>query len=173
MTREAFRQRFYLPYAGFYREIFPETPLSDLENCFRKGFSQAEQAGHSMHLIQHALAILNYLHSHHKRIFLLSSIDPPAYEKYAEKLHIAHFFEYAYAGVLDKVAAIHQILKKHQLAKHSTVFLGDMTHDIHAAHHGGILSVGLLTGYQDAFRLQSAQPDFLLENLSSLYGLFG
>lgn len=169
IEREDFRTSFRLPYAGYYEEILPGVPLDELEGHFREGFARSEAAGVTSPLLPHALDFLERLQSRGKRIFILSSMDAAAFDRHAVELGIDHFFEATYAGVLDKRNQIHQMLEKHALDVSNTVFLGDMCHDVETAKHGGVASIALLTGYQNAEQLGMASPDLLVADLSVIH----
>ncbi len=164
--REDFRMSFRLPYAGYYEEILPGVPLDELEDHFRQGFAESEASGVTSPLLPHALDFLERLQSKDKRLFILSSMDAGAFDRHAVELGIDHFFEATYAGVLDKREQIHLMLEKHDLDASNTVFLGDMCHDVETAKHGGVASIALLTGYQNAEQLGAASPDLLVKDLS-------
>lgn len=171
MTRDEFKQKFRLPYIGFYEEVLPEVPLPELEDHFREGFRNSAASGVISPLLPHALDFLKFLHTRKVRMFILSSMDAQAFDGHAEDLGVDHYFEASYAGVLDKREQIHLILEKHSLTAEKTVFLGDMTHDIETARHGGIASIGLLTGYQNEQQLLSVNPDYLAQDLAEVRGL--
>ena len=63
------------------------------------------------------------------------------------------------------------MLEKHSLETSDTVFLGDMCHDVETAKHGGVASIALLTGYQNAEQLGAANPDLLIGDLSEIHPL--
>jgi len=170
---EEFRTRFRLPYAGFYEEILPGVPLSELENHFRAGFADSQAAGVISPLLPHAMEFLECLHSRNRRMFILSSMDAVAFDLHVTELGMDHFFEATYAGVLDKRDQIHHILNAHDLAPEQTVFLGDMCHDVETAKHGGVASIALLTGYQDTEQLSVSNPDLLATDLSEIKQLLG
>lgn len=170
--REDFRMSFRLPYAGYYEEILPGVPLEELEGHFREGFAHSEASGVTSPLLPFALEFLECLSSKNKRLFILSSMDADAFERHATQLGIDHFFEATYAGVLDKRDQIHTMMENHSLRASDTVFLGDMCHDVETAKHGGLASVALLTGYQNAEQLQISEPDHLLQDLSEIHRLF-
>jgi len=77
-------------------------------------------------------------------------------------------FEATYSGVLDKREVIHQILEAHQLNPLETAFVGDMTHDVETARHGGIASIAVLTGYNHAEVLAAVRPDLTVPDLGVL-----
>jgi ADP-ribose pyrophosphatase YjhB (NUDIX family) len=83
-----------------------------------------------------------------------------------------HFFEATYSGVLDKRALIHRILSDHRLDPAETAFVGDMTHDVETARHGGISSIAVLTGYNHPELLATVRPDITVPDLGVLRSLF-
>ena len=168
LTRQEFRERFRLPYTGFYEEVLPGVPLAELEDHFRAGFAHSAASGVISPLLPYAQDFLQFLSNRGVRMFILSSMDAQAFDEHAVELGVNHYFEACYAGVLDKREQIHQMLEQHDLAVDKTVFLGDMTHDVETAQHGGIASVALLTGYQSREQLLSVQPDYLAQDLSEL-----
>ena len=171
MSRDEFRQRFRLPYVEFYEELLPGVPLEELEDHFRKGFADSEASGVTIPLLPYALDFLNCLAALGKRMFILSSMDAPSFERHAKDLGVDHFFEASYAGVLDKREQIHRVLEAHDLEPSDSVFLGDMQHDVETARHGGLASIALLTGYQSAEQLRESEPDWLLHDLSEVRAL--
>ena len=171
LSREEFRRHFRLPYAGFYEEVLPGVPLGELEDHFRVGFADSEASGVTTPLLPHATDFLQYLAESDKRMFILSSMDAPSFDRHSRELGVDHYFEAAYAGVLDKREQIHRILDAHQLDADRTVFLGDMQHDVETARHGGVASIALLTGYQSVEQLELSSPDLLVRDLSEVRNL--
>jgi phosphoglycolate phosphatase len=169
--RDDFRMQFRLPYSGFYEEILPGVPLPELEEHFRVGFADSEASGVTSPLLPWAVEFLQCLHARNKRMFILSSMDALAFDRHARELGVDHFFEATYAGVLDKRDQIHRMLDSHQLDAGRTVFLGDMCHDVETARHGGVTSIALLTGYQDAAQLSGSNPDLVADDLSQILQL--
>ena len=60
------------------------------------------------------------------------------------------------------------IIETHGLIKDETAFVGDMTHDIETARHGGISSIAVLTGYHHAEVLAEVRPDITVPDLGVL-----
>ena len=46
----------------------------------------------------------------------------------------------------DKREVIHKFIEKHEIEKESTIYVGDLPHDIETARHGGVRSVAVLAG---------------------------
>ncbi len=145
--REGFRRSFRLPYREFYEEILPGVALEELESHFRPAFDGATSL---VTVLPHAREKLEWARARGLRMFVLTSMDADAFGKQLEEFGMKGFFEATYAGILDKRELIAHILENHDLKKDETAFVGDMTHDIETARHGGISSIAVLTGYHHA-----------------------
>lgn len=165
MDRELFRRRFRLPYREFYAEMLPAVPLAELEEHFRKAFAAAVTP---VTVLPHAREKLEWCGAMGIRAFVLTSMDALAFEQQLAQFGFGHHFEATYAGVVDKREVIHAILATHGLDPATTAFVGDMTHDIETARHGGIASIAVLTGYQHSEVLAAVRPDLTVPDLGVL-----
>ncbi len=168
LDRESFRRRFRLPYHEFYAEILPLVPLDELEILFRAAFQSSLVP---VTVLPHAREKLAWCAAHGIRTFVLSSMDTRAFERQLDAFGLRPLFEATYAGVLDKRTLIHQLLATHGLDPALTAFVGDMTHDVETARHGGIASIAVLTGYQHPEILAAARPDLTVPDLGALLSL--
>ncbi len=163
LEREHFRKSFRLPYEEFYNEFIPGVDLEEIEGHFRQGFALSQEA---VPILQHAEDFLEFLKNRDSRMFVLTSMCATAFSEQVEELKLSHYFESTYAGVLDKRDLIGEIIKENGLDPNKTIFVGDMTHDIETAHHGGVYSAGVLTGYNHRELLESVMPNLILEDLA-------
>ncbi len=95
-------------------------------------------------------------------------MDADTFAGQLEEFGMKQYFEATYAGVLDKRELIGHILESHGLEKAETAFVGDMTHDVETAKHGGISSIAVLTGYHHAEVLAGVRPDITVPDLGVL-----
>lgn len=167
--REGFRRSFRLPYHEFYAELLPGIKLAELEAHFRPAFDGATSL---VTVLPHAREKLEWAKQRGMRMFVLTSMDPIAFARQLSEFGMQDFFEETYAGVLDKRELIAQLLETHGLHKDETAFIGDMTHDIETARHGGISSIAVLTGYHHAEVLAAVRPDITVPDLGVLVKLF-
>jgi len=167
--REGFRRSFRLPYREFYEELLPGIALDELEAHFRPAFDNAISL---VSVLPHAREKLEWAKARGMRMFVLTSMDADAFAKQLAEFGMEGFFEKTYAGVLDKRELIEHILETHRLLKDETAFVGDMTHDIETARHGGISSIAVLTGYHHAEVLAEVRPDITVPDLGVLVKLF-
>lgn len=166
--RESFRRSFRLPYREFYHDLLPHVPLDELEAQFRPAFDAAITP---VTILPHAREKLDWCRGLGIRTFVCTSMDAIAFERQLAELDLAGHFEATYASVLDKREVIHQILATHDLDPSETAFIGDMTHDIETARHGGVASIAVLTGYQHAEVIATARPDLTVPDLGVLRDL--
>ena len=168
LDREGFRRRFRLPYREFYTEILPHVPLEELEAHFRPAFDAAVTP---VTVLPHAREKLEWCAALGIRTFVLTSMDADAFERQMDDFGFRELFEATYAGVLDKREVIHRILETHGLDPAETAFIGDMTHDVETARHGGISSIAVLTGYNHPEILARVRPDLTVPDLGVLRAL--
>ncbi|MBL9127890.1 MAG: NUDIX domain-containing protein, partial [Verrucomicrobiales bacterium] len=102
------------------------------------------------------------------KTLLLSTLHPDHFEVQARANRFDEYLDHRYLGIWDKRQKIGEILKTHGLVPEETVFVGDMEHDVETAKTGGILSVGVLTGYNRLDQLRRAAPDLIVEHLGEL-----
>ncbi|MFN4872470.1 MAG: HAD hydrolase-like protein [Akkermansiaceae bacterium] len=167
--REGFRRSFRLPYHEFYEELLPGVALTELEAHFRPAFDGATSL---VTVLPHAREKLEWAKQRGMRMFVLTSMDPTAFARQLNEFEMQDFFEETYSGVIDKRELIAHILETHSLHKDETAFIGDMTHDIETARHGGISSIAVLTGYHHAEVLAAVRPDITVPDLGVLVKLF-
>lgn len=165
LTREQFRAEFQLPYPDYYAVKTPEAELEDLENHYRFAFGRSQTG---VTIIPHAREFMDFCAARGIRCFALTSMDPKAFDEQSRELGIHPYFEHIHSGIHNKERYIPTVMHMHGLAPDETAFIGDMQHDIKAAHRAGVTAIGVLTGYNNAGQLCEAVPDILVPNLAAL-----
>ncbi len=165
MPLEEFRREFRLPARDFYMERVPKESLPELEGWFLEGFKLAQD---TVTPLPHAREFLEFCRQHGLRTFLLSAAHPALFAQQEKISGFGPFLDKTYLGAHDKKDLIGQILRDNELDPTQTVFIGDMQHDIETAHHGGVKSVAVLTGYDSLDKLRKSKPDLIVEHLSEL-----
>lgn len=168
MDREIFRREFCLPYEKFYHKHLPGTNMEEVEAHFRHGFGISEV---KVTVLPYARELLDSLKASGCKLYVLSSMCENAFAEQVAALGLDHYFEETYAGVLDKREVIGEMMQVHGMGQGNTVFVGDMTHDVETAHHAGIMSVGVLTGYNHPSALAASEPSIMVKDLAILEGL--
>ncbi len=169
MNEAQFRERFRLPFTEFYDEMLPGVAIAELKQLYLRHFPEDG----TVPLLEHARAMLEYGAATGRRMVLLSSAPQAHFERQALALGVRDFFERAVCGVVDKRQELTRLLAELEMAAQETAFIGDMRHDIDAAHAAGVISVAVATGYESVPVLMQAQPEVLLRNLAPLPRLLG
>jgi phosphoglycolate phosphatase-like HAD superfamily hydrolase len=165
LTREEFRRHFRLPFTEFYEEFLPDVPLVELDALFHRRFVEIQD---EVAPLPGLYEFLDFCRASGRRLFLLSSMKQEHFDVQSAKLGLRDYFEYPYAGILDKRAKIGEILATHGLAGAETAFVGDMIHDVETARHGGVMSIAVLTGYDSIEKLAPSKPDVVVSSLHEL-----
>lgn len=165
LNRDSFRNEFQLPYPDYYAWKTPHAKLDDLENYYRYAFAKSTL---KVTPIPHARDFLDFCRRRGIRCFILTSMDPKAFDEQSKEMDMHHYFEHIHSGIHNKEHYIPSLMKQHSLLPHETAFIGDMQHDIHAAHCAGIIGIGVQTGYNNVAQLAQARPDMIVPNLASL-----
>lgn len=168
LDRKAFRAEFQLPYPDYYAWKTPEAQLEDLEAHYRYAFGKSHT---KVTPIPHAMAFMRFCRERGIRCFTLTSMDPKAFEEQSKELGFFDFFEHIHSGIHNKEHYIPTLMRQHGLKPEETAFIGDMQHDMRAAHCAGVTGIGVLTGYNNAEQLAEAEPDLTVPNLSCLQRL--
>ena len=165
LDRCAFRNEFQLPYPDYYAVKIPEAKLEDLENYYRYAFDHSTTG---VTLIPHAKEFVQFCRARGIRCFILTSMDPKAFSEQATQLGMYDYFEHIHSGIHNKEHYIATLMQQHGLDPQQTAFIGDMQHDIRAAHCAGITGIGVLTGYNNPTQLAEAAPELTVPDLSAL-----
>lgn len=168
LDRQAFRNEFQLPYPDYYATKIPEAKLEDLENYYRYAFDHSSTG---VCLIEHAREFVQFCRSRGIRCFILTSMDPKAFLEQSTQLGMHEYFEHIHSGIHNKEHYIATLMQQHGLQPQETAFIGDMQHDIRAAHCAGITGIGVLTGYNNPIQLAEAQPDMTVPHLGALQNI--
>lgn len=168
LDEAGFRAEFQLPYPSYYAWKTPGVPIEELENHYRRVLDNPQS---KVTVLPHAREFLEYCAASGIRCFILSSMDSKAFAEQAAELGLDGFFEGIHTGILNKEAHIHRLLQQHGLRAEDTAFIGDMQHDMNAAHCAGVFAIGVLTGYNNATQLHEASPDLVVPHLGMLRSL--
>ena len=163
MTREEFRSEFSLPFDEFYERVTPGVSLEQLEEWYKASFEDEQK---QIEPLPHAVEFFDFCRQQQFRTFLLSSIHPDHYHAQSSRIQFA--FDRTYLRVMDKRGKIGELLAENNLEPSETVFIGDMQHDVEAAHTGGIHSCAVLTGFNTVEQLRESGPGLIVEHLGEL-----
>lgn len=165
LTMDQFRIHFTLPFAEFYSRHLPEHPIQLLESWWHEYFPSVE---HLVTPLPQSKPFLEFIKGQDMRTIICSAIHPNQFGSQSNGADFMHLIDNSYVGIRDKVDSIQEIMDKEGFVGEETLFIGDMQHDIAAAHAGKLRSCAVLTGYNGKAQLQSSGPDLIVENLNEL-----
>ena len=165
LTLERFRAEFCLPFTRFYQRYTPDVPMPQLEEWFHGRFREVQD---SVVALPHALEFLKFCRARSVRTFVLSTVHREHFASQSERVGFASYLDRPYVEIWDKRKKIHDLLAENGLVAEETLFIGDMEHDIETAHHGGVNSCAVLTGYNSVQQLRAARPHLIVEHLGEL-----
>lgn len=165
LSRDEFRREFCLPVRKFYARRLPQVPQPELERIFLEKYPEHHGA---IQPLPHTAAFLKFCREHRLPCFVASTVDAQTYHSQMRRFGMDHYITRAYLGIEDKTEKIHQILEENELDRRETVFVGDMEHDIEAGRAGGVLTCGVLTGYNHGDTLRALRPDLVCAHLGEL-----
>lgn len=168
LTLEQFRSDFCLPFQRFYQRHTPHIELSQLEEWYHGKFREVQ---HHVRELPHARRFLEFCRERQLRTFVLSTIHRDHYATQSEVTGFHRFVNRPYIEAWDKKEWIHRVLQENGLRAEETVFIGDMEHDIETAHHAGVFSCAVLTGYTGVSQLRNQKPHLIVEHLGELQRL--
>lgn len=169
LDRKSFRAEFQLPYPNYYSWKTPGIPIEELEAHYRNMLNSPDAV--PVTVIPFAREFLEFCCARGIRCFILSSMDSAAFDRQVREQGLFPFFEAFHTGILNKESYIHRLIAQHDLDVRKTAFIGDMQHDMLAAHSAGVCAIGVLTGYNNAAQLHEAFPDLVVPHLGALQSL--
>jgi len=168
LTLEQFRSDFRLPFQSFYQRHTPHIALPQLEEWYHGKFREVQ---HHVRELPHARRFLEFCREQKLQTFVLSTIHRDHYATQCEATGFDQFVDRPYIEAWNKKDWIHRVLQENGLRADETVFIGDMEHDIETAHHAGVFSCAVLTGYTGVTQLRNQKPHLIVEHLGELQHL--
>ncbi len=125
-------------------------------------------------LYEHIPEMLATLQKNNKKLFIVTSKATYFAKKIIDKLKLSSYFTDIYGASMEiisekKADTIGDLLKKYKLnSPHAIVMIGDREHDILAAKHHGIDSIGITYGYGSREELENAKPTKIINSPKEL-----
>lgn len=121
-------------------------------------------------------AVLTRLKAEGKRLFVATAKPHVMARKILDHFKLAPFFEAIHGPELDgtrndKGELIAYIRAQHGITPEESVMIGDRLHDIRAARHNAMASIGVLWGFGSHDELHEAGADHIVANPQELSAL--
>ncbi|MBA3888456.1 MAG: HAD family hydrolase [Acidobacteria bacterium] len=162
LTLAQFQERFTLPMARFFADVaVPAYRIADVERRWSE-LSATKQAP----LAPGARALLERCRLADVEVGVLTGADPALIRADAQHHGIDSMLAWVDGPSLDKRHVLAAIAERN--GEGGVAYVGDTTHDISSAQSAGLISVGVLGGYTPEQRIRAAEPDVVIDALSSL-----
>ena len=153
------------PINDAYRNLGITPPLKEINKIFKTYFKEE-----SPKIIPKAKETLERLHKRIK-LAIISAHPIEFLIREAIDYGIFYLFDFVDGDIMDKGAAISMLIQYSDLIPEKAFYVGDTTYDILAAKAAGVISIAVLNdgkAYHSREQLESANPDFILEDISEL-----
>lgn len=169
LSKQDYRAHFILPVHLFYQKYLPAVNASEIDTYYFKHFKPyADKAS----LFRGMKGLLKKLYQQDIHLFVFSTVEQNLLENLCESHGIVTCFKEIKGSIWDKEEALPLFCRTNKFDSARTLFIGDMEHDITAAHKAKISSGAILYGYQIADRLIQHHPDYAWKSPQDLYRFF-
>ena len=170
ISKDAFRVEFALPLARFYERFLPGVPMERIDEVYHRRFQVRRE---EVDLLPGVKDFLQFCRGSNRALYVLSTMYGHHFNEQAKRLGVQDYCRKAYVEVIDKAAEIKRVLADSHLVPSETAFVGDMAHDIEAAKKSGVLSIGILTGFDSLEKLAAAGAAVIVRSFPELQPLLG
>lgn len=164
---EELRQNWEQPYMLFYEKYLPKGVTSEdeskvyMEAIYHKDCPKCTSVPQIVELIKklkNSGVFLTVVSSDLTEMLL------PELEEY----DLLNIFDEVVTDVHDKFDAVDAIIKKNNLTRENTFFIGDSNHEIEVSKKAGIKSIAVTWGFTSEQNLKSQNPDYIVHNVEEL-----
>jgi len=109
------------------------------------------------------------LKSHSTFMGIVTSNSEENVNRFLDRFDLRIFNSGAYSSAIrGKASKMRRLIRKNNLAKETTIYIGDTTDDIDACRKVGIKVAAVTWGYNTREVLEQSKPDFLIERVEDL-----
>jgi phosphoglycolate phosphatase len=119
--------------------------------------------------------IRDILHELRKRVGFMGMVTSNSEDnvaRFLERFDLQIFDSGAYSSaILGKASKLRRLIRKNNLNKDDTVYIGDTTDDIEACKKVGIKVAAVTWGYNAREVLERSSPDYIIDRVEDLPGI--
>jgi len=162
---EEFKAEWEQPYMLFYHKYLPKSLTLEEENIlFDKALKQCPKPN----IYPGAADFIRKLQVAGKNMLVISSDPTFALEADLKRYQLTDIFKEIRADIHDKIITTKDIININNLVPDETAIIGDTTHEVEAGKKNGITTIAVTWGFQIKDKLQSANPDYLVDDFNQL-----
>lgn len=155
---------------GIFRNHGIEDDAEKLFTLYKKYLDEAIKSGIVPTFYPDVHDTFSHLKNKGKKLAVLSSHPRENLVREATEYNLIGSLGLILGDSKDKVDGLKDVCVTQGIDAESSLYVGDTIYDIKAAKEAGVHSVGVCTGYHIRERLESEDPEFLLDVLSDLKG---
>ena len=168
VSREKFKDLYELPWMNFYKKLGVSVDVKWEYGTWEKLFPKY---CHTIRALPQGKECLEWLHNRGIKCFVLSAHNHQLLSNEIEQYGYKDFIYAVKGSNEDKRKTIEAFAASHEIEKETSLYVGDMCHDMETARLAGIRSVAVLSGYDKREKLEREKPDFILNHVGELPSL--
>ena len=165
LSMERFRELYELPWENFYKKqgykIDMDYEYKLWDEIFPKYYPKIKA-------LPHGKQVLKWLKKKSIKTIVFSSHNKKLVNEEIKNYGYSELIDDAEGSIPDKRKRIEELVNKHEIERKSTLYVGDMCHDIETARLAGIKSVAVLSGYDSREKLEKEKPDYIIKGVGEL-----
>lgn len=116
---------------------------------------------------------LKAMHARGDKLFIVTSNTGDSVDKFLNLHEVPNYFIdiESGAGLFNKAKYIRKLMRRNDLKRRETVYIGDETRDIQAARLSGVKAVSVTWGFNTKMILKKRRPNFLIDRPKELLGI--
>ena len=124
----------------------------------------------TLHSFEGMPETLKAMHARGDNLFIVTSNTRDSVDKFLHLHEIPDYFTdvESGAGIFKKAKHIRALMKKHNLIRKHTVYVGDETRDVQAAKRANIKGVSVTWGFNTLGILEKQRPSFIIDSPKQL-----
>ena len=166
ITLEELKENWEQPYMIFWGKYFPDLTLEKEQELYFKTIVRTDCPKSNSY--NGITAFIKKLYNGGAGLFVLSSDPKETIFPEIMEYDLENHFKEVVFKIHDKYESLEELMRKHNLKKEETVFIGDSNHEIEAGKKAGIKTIAVTWGFCTEDKLKGLNPDYLVHNIKEL-----
>lgn len=163
-TKRQVQRDFTIPYMKFWNLHAPNLTKKLQDELFQK-FANKFPLSMPLPNVQKTITML----AKSGWIILVASSDPrERLEKEAKQFKIYDKITEISSELHDKIPTMKKLIRKYNVDIKNSIYIGDTVGDVEAGKKIGLKTVAVSTGMNTVKRLETAQPDYLINDIKKI-----
>lgn len=170
ISLEELKENWEQPYMLFYNKYLPNLTIEEEQTAYREALFHKDCPDSKVFP-----GITEFIKKLKRRNIFLGVISSDLADTVLpeiKKYDLEDIFDDVITDAHDKVEAVRNLIKKHNISQDETFFIGDSNHEIEAGKQTGIKTIAVTWGFITEQKLKLKKPDFIVHNLEELKKLF-